>query len=170
MKRYCVLFIFVLIGLFAIQSQTAHAQWGEPGTVDGSGGTITGGNAWGSYATPQPTTYVSARPTAVPQATRQTYHEELVEWWANNNPTPAPTVVPAIPTVAVVIPTYNQPVVSPPAPVQLMPERAVPANTGSCICVSQFAIDAGNRNITRNCYQPLPGDTSLCTPDGWVQR
>lgn len=67
-------------------------------------------------------------------------------------------------------PTYNQPVISPPAPVQLMPVRAVPANTGACICVSRFAINAGNPNITRNCYQPLPGDTSLCTPDGWVQR
>ncbi len=57
--------------------------------------------------------------------------------------------------------TYNQPVVSPPAPVQ-----AIQAQSAQCFCVSRYAISVGNPNTIRYCGQILPGDQSACIAHG----
>ncbi len=52
-------------------------------------------------------------------------------------------------------------------PLQPVVQQPVEGNA-NCTCVSQYAINAGNPNTTRQCYVMLPGDESQCTPNGWV--
>ncbi len=122
---------------------------------------------WGQYQSQRLYEAVPAEATPAPG--------NLVQGFVDLASGNQPTTQPLPPTAEVIImqPTAVIPPTAVPQlqvqPAQLQPVSQEPVQgNANCTCVSQYAMSVGNPNTVRQCGVMLPGDESMCTPNGWV--